>query len=167
MRYYDQDLSLAKDLQDKMNMGRAYCNLGLAHLALGNLDTSLECQKYFLGKLFNLTKSIIVIMFIINTIIIIIFFFLAISHMTKNLQAKLRALGNIGDILSKMNDTEEALKMYHRQFTLARQIRDTSMEAAACSSLGLVNRYIKCYDKALSYHCQVRNTQNVVLILFI
>lgn len=50
MRYYDQDLALAKDLQDKMNMGRAYCNLGLAHLALGNLETALECQKYFLGE---------------------------------------------------------------------------------------------------------------------
>lgn len=50
VRYYDQDLALAKDLQDKMNMGRAYCNLGLAHLALGNLETALECQKYFLGK---------------------------------------------------------------------------------------------------------------------
>jgi len=49
VRYYDQDLALAKDLQDKMNMGRAYCNLGLAHLALGNLETALECQKYFLG----------------------------------------------------------------------------------------------------------------------
>lgn len=49
MRYYDQDLALAKDLQDKMNMGRAYCNLGLAHLALSQLETSLECQKYFLA----------------------------------------------------------------------------------------------------------------------
>lgn len=56
VRYYDQDLSLAKDLQDKMNMGRAYCNLGLAHLALGNLETSLECQKYFLGKYFKTKK---------------------------------------------------------------------------------------------------------------
>lgn len=55
VRYYDQDLALAKDLQDKMNMGRAYCNLGLAHLALGNLDTALECQKYFLGKCSSLS----------------------------------------------------------------------------------------------------------------
>jgi hypothetical protein len=53
VRYYDQDLALAKDLQDKMNMGRAYCNLGLAHLALGNLETALECQKYFLGMCFE------------------------------------------------------------------------------------------------------------------
>lgn len=70
VRYYDQDLSLAKDLQDKMNMGRAYCNLGLAHLALGNLETSLECQKYFLGTfykqilLFNSYSIFIVMCFI-------------------------------------------------------------------------------------------------------
>ena len=31
-------------------MGRAYCNLGLAHLALGNCESALECQKYFLGE---------------------------------------------------------------------------------------------------------------------
>jgi hypothetical protein len=31
-------------------MSRAYCNLGLAHLAIGNYETALECQKYFLGK---------------------------------------------------------------------------------------------------------------------
>ena len=36
--------------QDRMSMGRAYCNLGLAHLALGNFESALECQKYFLGE---------------------------------------------------------------------------------------------------------------------
>lgn len=98
-RYYDQDLSLAKDLQDKMNMGRAYCNLGLAHLALGNLDTALECQKYFL----------------------------AIAHMTQHLQGKFRALGNIGDVLIKMGDVEEAVKMYQRQLGFARQVKTPSL----------------------------------------
>ena len=33
-----------------MSMGRAYCNLGLAHLAIGNMENALECQKYFLGQ---------------------------------------------------------------------------------------------------------------------
>lgn len=66
VRYYDQDLALAKDLQDKMNMGRAYCNLGLAHLGLNNTSAALECQKYFL----------------------------AIAHMTNHLPGKFRALGN-------------------------------------------------------------------------
>ena len=72
VRYYDQDLALARDQQaclfvyflvvylftyclfivwqDRMSMGRAYCNLGLAHLALGNFESALECQKYFLGE---------------------------------------------------------------------------------------------------------------------
>jgi tetratricopeptide (TPR) repeat protein len=50
IRYYDQDLALARHQQDRTNMGRAYCNLGLAHLAVGNLDSALECQKLFLGK---------------------------------------------------------------------------------------------------------------------
>lgn len=77
-----------------MNMGRAYCNLGLAHLALGNLETALECQKYFL----------------------------AIAHMTQHLQGKFRALGNIGDVLIKMGDVEEAVKMYQRQLGFARQV---------------------------------------------
>ena len=49
-RYYDQDLALARDLEDRVSMGRAYCNLGLAHLAIGNLENALECQKYFLGR---------------------------------------------------------------------------------------------------------------------
>lgn len=76
-------------------MGRAYCNLGLAHLALGNLETALECQKYFL----------------------------AIAHMTQHLQGKFRALGNIGDVLIKMGDVEEAVKMYQRQLRFAREAR--------------------------------------------
>ena len=46
-----QDLALARDLQDRMSMGRAYCNLGLAHAAIGNLENALECQKYFLGNI--------------------------------------------------------------------------------------------------------------------
>lgn len=100
-RYYDQDLSLAKDLQDKMNMGRAYCNLGLAHLALGNLETALECQKYFL----------------------------AIAHMTQHLQGKFRALGNIGDVLIKMGDIEEAVKMYQRQLGFARQVSVVTIDS--------------------------------------
>nr|CAD7423629.1 unnamed protein product [Timema monikensis] len=109
-----------------MNMGRAYCNLGLAHLALGNLETSLECQKYFL----------------------------AIAHMVKHLPGKFRALGNIGDVLIKMGEVEEAVKMYQRQLSFARQSHDRGMEAAAYGALGLGHRLLRRFDKALGYHTQ-------------
>ena len=89
-------------------MGRAYCNLGLAHLALGNPDTALECQKYFL----------------------------ALAHMMKHLQGKFRALGNIGDVFMKMKNLSEAVKVYQKQLVLAKQSRDIVLEASAYEALG-------------------------------
>ena len=90
-------------MQDRKSIGRAYCNLGLAHLALGNPDTALECQKYFL----------------------------ALVHMMKHLQGKFRALGNIGDVLMKMKNLSEAVKVYQKQLVLAKQSRDIVLEASA------------------------------------
>lgn len=92
-------MTLAKDLQDHAVMAHAYCNLGLAHLALGHLETALECQKYFL----------------------------AIAHMTQHQQGKFRALGNVGDVLVKMQNEEEALKMYQRQLEFARQVMRSNL----------------------------------------
>lgn len=48
-RYYEQDLALAKDLQDKLSQAKAYCNLGLAHKALGEHKKAEECQRYLLS----------------------------------------------------------------------------------------------------------------------
>lgn len=48
-RYYEQDLALAKDLQDKLSQAKAYCNLGLAHKALGEYSKAEECQRYLLS----------------------------------------------------------------------------------------------------------------------
>lgn len=48
-RYYEQDLALAKDLQDKLAQAKAYCNLGLAHKALGEHKKAEECQRYLLS----------------------------------------------------------------------------------------------------------------------
>lgn len=69
-------------------------------------------------------------------------------------QGKYRALGNIGDVLIKMGQTEEAVKMYQRQLVLARGARDRGMEAAACGALGLAHRLLRRYDKALGHHTQ-------------
>lgn len=43
---------------------------------------------------------------------------------SSTVQGKFRALGNIGDVLMKMGDTEEAIKMYQKQLSVARQARD-------------------------------------------
>lgn len=40
---------MAKDLQDKLAQAKAYCNLGLAHKALGEYTKAEECQRYLLS----------------------------------------------------------------------------------------------------------------------
>lgn len=40
---------MAKDLQDKLSQAKAYCNLGLAHKALGEFHKAEECQRYLLS----------------------------------------------------------------------------------------------------------------------
>lgn len=62
--------------------------------------------------------------------------------------------GNIGDVLIRTGEIEEAAKMYHRQLALARQYRERTMEATSYSALGLANRLMKRFDKALGFHTQ-------------
>lgn len=73
----------------------------------------------------------------------------------KHLQGKFRALGNIGDVLMKMKNYDEAVKVYQKQLVLAKQSRDKILEASAYGALGLAHRLLKCFDKALGYHTQV------------
>jgi tetratricopeptide (TPR) repeat protein len=76
VRYYQQDLGLARDRKDRLALARAYCNLGLAHKALGNLTQALECQQ----KCLRLMEAL------------------------RNTAGKFRALGNIGDLMLKVGD---------------------------------------------------------------
>ena len=47
--------------------------------------------------------------------------FSAIAQVSKHSQAKFRALANMGDVLIKMNSHEEAIKVYQKQLSLAKQ----------------------------------------------
>ena len=74
----------------------------------------------------------------------------------KETQSRFRALGNMGDVLIKMEQVEEAIKVYQKQLTLSKQSREKSYEATAYGSLGVCHRLSKQFDKALGYHTQVR-----------
>ena len=84
--------------------------------------------------------------------------FSAIAQVSKHNQAKFRALANMGDILIKMNNVEEAIKVYQKQLTLSKQIQDKMFEAGAFGWLGLCHRLLKRFDKSLGFHTQVKIT---------
>ena len=136
IRYYDQDLALARDQQDRSNMSRAYCNLGLAHMAIGNHESALECQKYFLAMAQTATNK---------------------ESTQPAEDPRFRALGNMGDVLVKMSNLEEAIEVYHKQLALSKQLREKSCEASSYGSLGVCHRLTKQFDKALGFHTQVGN----------
>ena len=77
--------------------------------------------------------------------------------MTKNNPARFRALGNLGDVLSKMGQGEEAVAVYMKQLGMAKAVRDKGFEDAAYGALGQCHRQEKQFDKALAYHTQVIN----------
>ena len=79
----------------------------------------------------------------------------AIADSMKEIQSRFRALGNMGDVLIKMEQVEEAIKVYQKQLTLSKQSREKTYEATAYGSLGVCHRLSKQFDKALGYHTQV------------
>jgi tetratricopeptide (TPR) repeat protein len=48
----------------------------------------------------------------------------AIAQVVKHNQAKFRALANMGEVLIKMNNLEEAIKVYQKQLALSKQQQD-------------------------------------------
>lgn len=133
IRYYEQDLALAKDLKDQLTMARALCNLGLAYKSLGQYSQALEYQYNFLQ----------------------------ITHSIKNVPGKFRAMGNIGDILINMQNMAQAVVLYNQQLKLAKQVQTSSVNLMIkiinlvnCDKLILVNiiaywqsqRYMRTFE---------------------
>lgn len=64
-------------------------------------------------------------------------------------------MSSIGQKPTKMNNMEEAVKVYQKQLTLSKQIQDKILEASAFGSLGVCHRMLKRFDKSLGFHTQV------------
>lgn len=155
IEYHNRDLSLSKEIQDRVNMGRAYCNLGmdcsdcsvclltsfttslttslidlnrqlclfalatgLAHSALGNYMEALECQKNYL------------------------------CTCQEDSSNKMRALSNIGDVLTKMKKFDEAIKIFEKQVSIARSVGDVLNEANAFAALTICQKQADNFEKA-------------------
>ena len=76
--------------------------------ALGNYNKALDCQKYFL------------------------------CTSQGNAVNKLRAMSNIGDVLTRMKQFNDAMKMFEKQLSLARSLEDVMNEANAFMLLHLL-----------------------------
>jgi predicted phosphoribosyltransferase len=62
----------------------------------------------------------------------------------------------MGDVLVKMANVEEALKVFAKQLVLSKQLKNKKLEAVAFGALGVGHRLAKQFDKSLGFHTQVR-----------
>lgn len=138
---------MAKDLQDKLSQAKAYCNLGLAHKALGEYNKAEECQRYLLSLAQALDNTQVSRHRRCRCRRCCCCCLLKVCSVEVDesiricLQAVFRAFGNLGDVCVCRGDLPGAVRFYQQQLTLAQKASDQKMEADAYSALGSVHRW--------------------------
>ncbi|XP_065569429.1 G-protein-signaling modulator 2-like isoform X2 [Artemia franciscana] len=122
--YYEQNLSLMRELQDRAAQGRACGNLGNTHYLLGNFSQAIcyHQERLTIAKEFG------------------------------DKPAERRAHSNLGNAHIFLGEFEVAASHYQRTLQLAQEIGDRAVEAQACYSLGNTFTLLRDYRAAIEYH---------------
>uniref|UniRef100_A0A8B9NSX4 G protein signaling modulator 2 n=1 Tax=Accipiter nisus TaxID=211598 RepID=A0A8B9NSX4_9AVES len=122
--YYEENLTIVTELDDRAAQGRAFGNLGNTHYLLGNFRSAVLAheQRLLIAKEFG------------------------------DRSAERRAYSNLGNAYIFLGEFETASDYYKRTLQLARQLKDRAVEAQACYSLGNTYTLLQDYEKAIDYH---------------
>ncbi|XP_066512158.1 G-protein-signaling modulator 2-like isoform X2 [Hoplias malabaricus] len=122
--YYEANLCIVKELEDRASQGRTYGNLGNTHYLLGNFRSAIAShqQRLLIAKEFG------------------------------DRSAERRAYCNLGNAYIFLGEFEKAAEHYKRALQLARQLKDRAVEAQACYSLGNTYTLLQDYERAIDYH---------------
>ncbi|XP_077412081.1 G-protein-signaling modulator 2 isoform X4 [Vanacampus margaritifer] len=122
--FYQANLELVQELNDRAAQGRTYGNLGNTHYLLGNFRNAVASheQRLLIAKEFG------------------------------DRSAERRAYCNLGNAYIFLGDFEVAAEHYKRTLQLARQLKDRAVEAQACYSLGNTYTLLQDYERAIDYH---------------
>uniref|UniRef100_A0A8C8D4B9 Uncharacterized protein n=1 Tax=Oncorhynchus tshawytscha TaxID=74940 RepID=A0A8C8D4B9_ONCTS len=122
--YYELNLSIVKDLEDRAAQGRTYGNLGNAYYLLGNFQKTVGAheQRLLIAKEFG------------------------------DRAAERRAYCNLGNAYIFLGQFGVAAEHYKRTLQLARLLKDKAVEAQACYSLGNTYTLLRDYERAIDYH---------------
>uniref|UniRef100_A0A673YNY8 G-protein-signaling modulator 2-like n=1 Tax=Salmo trutta TaxID=8032 RepID=A0A673YNY8_SALTR len=122
--YYELNLSIVMDLEDRAAQGRTYGNLGNAYYLLGNFQKTVGAheQRLLIAKEFG------------------------------DRAAERRAYCNLGNAYIFLGQFGVAAEHYKRTLQLARLLKDKAVEAQACYSLGNTYTLLHDYERAIDYH---------------
>ena len=166
IEYSQQQLTIARSIQDREGERIALGNLGLAYRFLGNSAKAIEySQKYLaiarsiqdrrgegiaLGNLgftyLYLGDSAKAIEYAQQS--------LAIAREIKDRQSEGMALGNLGAAYIDLGNSAKNIEYSQQWLAIARSIQDRSGEAASLGNLGIAYFYVRNYAKAIEYSQQ-------------
>ncbi|XP_076838040.1 G-protein-signaling modulator 2-like [Brachyhypopomus gauderio] len=123
-QYYQENLSIVKDLGDRAAQGRTCGNLGNTYYLLGDFHSAVVShqQRLLIAKEFG------------------------------DRAAERRAYCNLGNAYIFLGQFEKAAEHYKKALQLARQLKDRAVEAQACYSLGSTYTLLQDYERAVDYH---------------
>ncbi|KAM4574775.1 G-protein-signaling modulator 2-like isoform 1-T1 [Fundulus diaphanus] len=122
--YYEQNLSLVKEMGDRAAQGRTYGNLGNTYYLLGDFESAVAAheKRLLIAKEFG-DKS-----------------------------AERRAHCNLGNAYIFLGQFDMAVNHYKKTLQVARLLKDKAVEAQACYSLGNTYTLLQDYETAIDYH---------------
>ena len=166
MQYYKQHLNIAKAVGNRIEEGRAYCNLGISSRRLGDLTQAIECHKKELciakelgdraregaayGNLGNAYHSV-------GDFKQAIWYHKQDLSISKELEDRVgegSAFGNLGNAYHRLGDLKQAIAYHQQRLSIMKEVGNKAGEGAAYGDLG--NAYFRLGDfkQAIEYHQQ-------------
>ena len=126
IEFYQQSLSIAKEIGNKGSEGKAYGNLGNAYQSLCNYKKAIE----FYQQSLTIAKKI----------------------GEKNTEGSL--YGNLGSAYDLLGDYKKAIEFHQQSLSIAKEIGNKGSEGAAYTNLGRAYRSLGNYKKGIEFHQQ-------------
>jgi len=124
VEYYEENMALMVEIQDRAAQGRACGNLGNVHYLLGDFSKAI----YYHEERLKIAKEF------------------------SDRSAERRAHSNLGNAHIFLGEFEQAAEHYKMTLLLAQELGDRAVEAQACYSLGNTYTLLKDYPTAVEYH---------------
>lgn len=124
VKYYEENLELMRELNERAAQGRACGNLGNTHYLLGNFQQAIRYHEERLK----------------------------IAREFGDRAAERRANSNLGNSHIFLGEFEAAAEHYKRTLVLAQELGDRAVEAQSCYSLGNTYTLLRDYQMAVEYH---------------
>ena len=166
IEYYNQHLSIAKEVGNRAGEGRAYGNLGNAYHGLGKFQEALEYQNQHLfiakevgnraagGKAYSNLGNAYLSFGKLQEAIEYYNQHLSIAKEVGNRAAEGRAYGNLGNAYLSLGKFQEAIEYYNQHLSIAKEVGDRAGEGTAYGNLGNAYLSLGKFQEAIEYYNQ-------------